>query len=182
MEKAQAQILECLRRLRRRSSTKTTSKNNIHIHSCHILPFQPILWKRYCPPEPANTARRSPKSISEGVRIWQVWKEQRGIVADFHLFSIHFIIVLLVCLYYMIYRMIWLIWVCCFRRLSRAWSRPKGQNSAPAKRVPRPLRVPSLSIHIYIYIYIHTFSPAVLGCVFIVKFSKVGFPGGLGTH
>ena len=41
-------------------------------HSCHILPFQPILWNRYLPPEPANTAKHSPKSISEGGRIWQV--------------------------------------------------------------------------------------------------------------
>ena len=40
--------------------------------SCHILPFQPILGDKYFPPEPANTAKRSPKSISEGGRIWQV--------------------------------------------------------------------------------------------------------------
>ena len=41
-------------------------------HSCHILPFQPILWNKYVPPEPATTAKHSPKSISEGGRIWQV--------------------------------------------------------------------------------------------------------------
>ena len=41
-------------------------------HSCHILPFQPILWNRHFPPEPANTAKHSPKAISEGGRIWQV--------------------------------------------------------------------------------------------------------------
>ena len=41
-------------------------------HSCHILPFQPILRYKYFPPEPANTAKHSPKSISEGGRIWQV--------------------------------------------------------------------------------------------------------------
>ena len=44
---------------------------DIH-HSCHILPFQPILWNKYFLPEPANTAKDSPKSISEGGRIWQV--------------------------------------------------------------------------------------------------------------
>ena len=42
-------------------------------HSCYILAFQPILWNKYFPPEPANTATHSPKSISEGGRIWQVW-------------------------------------------------------------------------------------------------------------
>ena len=35
-------------------------------HSCHILPFQPIVWSINFPPEPANTAKHSPKSISEG--------------------------------------------------------------------------------------------------------------------
>ena len=42
------------------------------IHTCHILPFQPILWNRCFPPEPAKTAKYSHKSISEGGRIWQV--------------------------------------------------------------------------------------------------------------
>ena len=42
------------------------------VHSCHILPFQPILWNKYFPPEPANTAKRSPTSISEWGRLWQV--------------------------------------------------------------------------------------------------------------
>ena len=42
-------------------------------HSCHILPFQPIQWNNYFPPEPANTAKHSPKSISEEGRIWHVW-------------------------------------------------------------------------------------------------------------
>ena len=41
--------------------------------SCHILPFQPILWNKCFPPEPANTAKHSPKSISQGGRLWQVW-------------------------------------------------------------------------------------------------------------
>ena len=41
-------------------------------HSCHILPFQPLLRNRYVPSEPANTAKHSPQSISEGGRIWQV--------------------------------------------------------------------------------------------------------------
>ena len=45
-------------------------------HSCHILPFQPILWNNYFPPEPAKTAKHSPKSISEGGRIWQVCNPQ----------------------------------------------------------------------------------------------------------
>ena len=42
------------------------------VHGCHILPFQPILWSKYFPPEPAKTAKHSPKSISKGGRIWQV--------------------------------------------------------------------------------------------------------------
>ena len=42
------------------------------LHSCHILPFQPILRNIYFPPEPAKTAKHSPKSISEGGRIWQL--------------------------------------------------------------------------------------------------------------
>ena len=42
------------------------------LHSCHILPFQAILWNKYFPPELAKTAKHSPKSISEGGRIWQV--------------------------------------------------------------------------------------------------------------
>ena len=33
-------------------------------HSCHILPFQPILRNRYFPPEPANTA---PNLFQRGV-------------------------------------------------------------------------------------------------------------------
>ena len=45
--------------------------NPIH-HICHVLPFQPLLWNRYVPSEPANTAKHSPQSISEGGRIWQV--------------------------------------------------------------------------------------------------------------
>ena len=36
-------------------------------HTCHILPFQPILWNTFFPSEPAKTAQDSPKSISEGV-------------------------------------------------------------------------------------------------------------------
>ena len=50
-------------------------------HGCHILPFQQILWNEYLPSEPANTAKRSPKSISEGGRIWQVWLGRPGIGA-----------------------------------------------------------------------------------------------------
>ena len=42
-------------------------------NTCHILPFQPILWNQYFPPQPAKAAKRSPKSISEGGRIWRVW-------------------------------------------------------------------------------------------------------------
>ena len=41
-------------------------------HSCHILPFQPILWNKYFPAEPANAAKHSQQLISEGGRIWQV--------------------------------------------------------------------------------------------------------------
>ena len=53
-----------------------------HAHSCHILPFQPILWNKYFPPEPANTAKHSPKSISERGRIWQVWRARRTYLAS----------------------------------------------------------------------------------------------------
>ena len=41
-------------------------------HSCHVLPFQPILWNRCFPSEPVKTAKHSPQSIPEGGRIWQV--------------------------------------------------------------------------------------------------------------
>ena len=47
-------------------------------HSCHILPFQPILWNRCFPPEPVKATRNSPQSISEGGRIWQVWRRPAG--------------------------------------------------------------------------------------------------------
>ena len=39
------------------------------MHSCHILPFQPILWNRHFLSKPAKTAQNSSKSISEGGRI-----------------------------------------------------------------------------------------------------------------
>ena len=45
----------------------------LHQRSCHILPFQPILWNRYLPSEPVKTDKNSPPSISEGGRVWQVW-------------------------------------------------------------------------------------------------------------
>ena len=51
--------------------------NTYNNHGCYILPFRPSLWNTYFPPEPANTAKHSPKSISEGGRIWQVWIEQK---------------------------------------------------------------------------------------------------------
>ena len=54
----------------RRQSREAISDHN------HILPFQPILRNKYFPPEPAKTAKHSPKSISEGGRIWQVWPSQ----------------------------------------------------------------------------------------------------------
>ena len=53
---------------------KQSQQNEAQSHGCHILPFRPIPWNTYFPPEPANTAKHSPKSISEGGRIWQVWK------------------------------------------------------------------------------------------------------------
>ena len=34
--------------------------NSVCMHSCHILPFQ-ILWNKYFSPEPAKTAKHSPK-------------------------------------------------------------------------------------------------------------------------
>ena len=50
------------------------------VRSCHILPFQPILWNRYLPSEPVKTAKNSPPSISEGGRLWQVWSSVRRVV------------------------------------------------------------------------------------------------------
>ena len=44
----------------------------VYIHSCHILPFQPILWNRHFLSKPAERAKNRPQSISEGGRIWQV--------------------------------------------------------------------------------------------------------------
>ena len=54
------------------------------LHSCHILPFQPILWNKYFPSELANTAKHSPKFISEGGRLWQVcpWLRTNGVSTD----------------------------------------------------------------------------------------------------
>ena len=46
-------------------------------HTCHILSFQPILWNRCFPSESAKSAPNSPKSISEGGRLWQVWRSLR---------------------------------------------------------------------------------------------------------
>ena len=50
------------------------------IHSCHILPFQPILWNRYFPPEPATTAKHSPKSIPNLYSQDAVASARRGVV------------------------------------------------------------------------------------------------------
>ena len=52
---------------------QTLPVDRVDGHSCHILPFQPILWDKYFPSEPVKTAQNSPKSISEGGRIWRVW-------------------------------------------------------------------------------------------------------------
>ena len=41
-------------------------------HSCHILPFQPILRNMYLSSEPVKTAKNSPPSISAAGRLWQV--------------------------------------------------------------------------------------------------------------
>ena len=56
-----------------RAESRLLVKLRNRIHSCHILPFQPILWNKYFPPEPAKTAKHSPKSMSEEGRIWQAW-------------------------------------------------------------------------------------------------------------
>ena len=42
------------------------------LHTCHILPFQQILWNRCFPSKSVKSAQNSPKSISEGGRIWRV--------------------------------------------------------------------------------------------------------------
>ena len=65
------------------------------LHSCHILPFQPIMRNTDFPPEPAKTAKHRPKSISEGGRIWQVCS---GLLVWFS----------------QVYKML-LLRVCCFR-------------------------------------------------------------------
>ena len=41
-------------------------------HTCHILPFQPIPRNRCFPSKSVKSAQNSPKSISEGGRIWRV--------------------------------------------------------------------------------------------------------------
>ena len=41
-------------------------------HTCHILPFQPILRNRYLPSEPVTSGQNSPTSISEGGIIWRI--------------------------------------------------------------------------------------------------------------
>ena len=45
---------------------------SLTLHTCHILPFQPILCNRCFPSKSVKSAKRSPTSISEGGRIWQV--------------------------------------------------------------------------------------------------------------
>ena len=55
-----------------RASSPSRNLPTQEYHGCHILPFQPILWNEYFPPEPAKRAKHSPKSISEGGRIWRV--------------------------------------------------------------------------------------------------------------
>ena len=77
-------------------------------HSCHILPFRPILWNRYLPPEPANTANNSPKSISEGGRIWQVC-------------MIIVITVTVYCYHYYCYKLYHYHYCCYTQRAHSAW-------------------------------------------------------------
>ena len=48
-------------------------RHHVYNHTCHILPFQPILWNRCFPSKSVKSAQNSPKSISEGGRIWRVW-------------------------------------------------------------------------------------------------------------
>ena len=36
-------------------------------HSCHILPFQPILWNSFFPSEPAKPPRTAPNLFQRGV-------------------------------------------------------------------------------------------------------------------
>ena len=87
----------------------------MHItHSCHILPFQSIMWNRYCPSELVNTAKHNPKSISAGGRIWQVcylrpWNRGRHSGRDsylniyIHIVYIYIYIVIWICVYIYIY-------------------------------------------------------------------------------
>ena len=67
-------IYICIERERERerghAGQRAAAEPEVRGHGCHILPFQPILRSKYFPPEPANTAKHSPKSISEGGRIW----------------------------------------------------------------------------------------------------------------
>ena len=57
----------------------------IYIYICHILPFQPLLWNRCFPSKSVKSAQNSPKSISEGGRIWRVWTSEKTAV------SLHFL-------------------------------------------------------------------------------------------
>ena len=39
----------------------------LRVHSCHVLPFQPILWNRYFPSEPAKQPITAPNLFQRGV-------------------------------------------------------------------------------------------------------------------
>ena len=64
-------------RTNRRSDPPPSERNSLN-HGCHILPFQPILWNRCFPSKSVKLAKNSPKSISEGGRIWQVCPSERN--------------------------------------------------------------------------------------------------------
>ena len=53
-----------------------------HKHSCHILPFRPILRNRYFPPEPAKTAQTAPNLFQRGVEYDKYDK-----IAYYHIFA-----------------------------------------------------------------------------------------------
>ena len=57
---------------RRRRAAAARGRRPTFRHILPFRPFRPILWNRYLPPDPANAAEHSPKSISEGGRIWRV--------------------------------------------------------------------------------------------------------------
>ena len=113
---------------------KYYKRKSCYGHSCHILPSQPTLWNKCFPPEPANTAKRSPKSISEGGRIWQVWGSSEPSDASAN-FIEHYVIV----------------WLCDSLIMRPGVRRPRGGRPEPSIII----MISSILLWVCVYIYIY---------------------------